>query len=282
MRTRPFRTVLEAAFAEAGTPYLSATTAQLEVAANAVSFRVQTAADMFPWPELIRVEERAFCENWFVTKTYAADDVVWSTTERKYYIALQASTNVAVTNTSYWAETTTPTPKIVELEQYGATKIARLWDAWKNDPRSSTSNRSWNYTFHNDRFDFPDATGNTVWLVFSPPPPKFTTVLYDAGADYDRYDQVYSPGTENGENFPDRGENYMLELDTSNNPFWQLVPFPAALYGYCVYGCAATMLRNNGNREVAMELEAIADQKLQTEWDKARPLIRALVKGVAL
>lgn len=283
MRTRPFRTVLECAMAEAGTPYGAASTDQLEVAANAVSFRSQTAADMFPWPELIRVEERAFAENYFSTKTYATGDVVWDTTERAYYIALQATTGNAVTNATYWAVTTTPSPKIVEVEQYGATKIDRLWDAWKNDPRSSTSNRAWDFTNHYDRYDFPAATGDTVWLVFSPPPAKYTSIEYDAGADYDRYDQVYFPGDENGENFPDRGENYMIELaEDGVTAIWQLVPFPAVLFGYCVYGTAATLMRNGGNREMAEVLENRAEQALQTEWDKARPMIRALIRGVAL
>jgi hypothetical protein len=74
----------------------------------------------------------------------------------------------------------------------------------------------------------------------------------------------------------------VLELDTSSNPFWQLVSFPAVLFGYCVYGTAATMMRNGGNREAAEVLEARAEQSLQSEWDKARPLIRALIRGIAL
>lgn len=280
MRTRPFRTVLEAALAEAGTPYTSATQGQLEVAANAVSFRSQTLADMFPWPELLLVEERAFAENYFASKTYEAGDVVWYDTTRKYYEALQGTTGNLPTDATYWEETTRPDPQVIEVEQYGANKIDRLWSVWTNDPRSALSNRSWDFTNMGDRYDVPRADSDTVWIVFHKPPARYTAIVWDVNANYNRYDQVYYPGDENGVNFPDRGENYMLELDTNGNAMWVLVPFPAVLFGYCVYGAAASMVRYGGNHDLADILEARAEQSMQTEWDKARPLIKALVKGV--
>lgn len=282
MRTVPFRTVLEQVLALSGTPYSASTQEQREIAANHITLRFQEGYDRYPWPEILKIEERAFAAAYDAGRTYDSGDVVWYSTTSKYYEATATGTGNLPTNTSFWEETTKPAALLIEYEQYGANKIYRLWGAYERDPRVNTTNRSRNYVQTADGFVFPGSTTNTLWLVFTTRPPVWTAIPYNASASYARYDQVFSTDTENANIFPDRGENWIMELDDDENAFWLKQDFPAVLQLFVSYGAAADLMLYGGNRDVAdiQRMKAQADTALWDEWDKVKPLATALVKGL--
>lgn len=73
------------------------------------SNRLRTAWRFAPWPELTRVEQRQFRQDWAVGTTYAAGAERYYPVSQGYYVALRASTGEAPddgdgnTNNAYWA-----------------------------------------------------------------------------------------------------------------------------------------------------------------------------------
>lgn len=282
MRTTPFRTMLETTLALAGIPYAATTQDQRDTAANHINLKLQDWWDAKPWPELLQFEERAFASPWDATRSYGVGDVVWSETEEAYYEAAQAGSGHAVTDAAWWTVTDKPARQVIDWEQYGQNKIGRVWGVSNTDPRLSTSRVEWEIILTDEGVVVPDATGNTVWIVFTKPASRFTAIEYSPTADYDRYDLVFYPGSENGENFPDRGEVSMLELDTNGDDFWDWVPFPAFLSSGISYLAAADMCRFMGGKDsIADRYELLGEQKLLDEWDKVRPLVVAWISEVA-
>ncbi len=270
MRSTPFRTIIEQVLGLAGQVYDSTASAQLEQVSNFITLRMQEAYDYYPFPELRKREERAFANRWYATVSYAVSDVVWDPTTEKYYAALQAHSNVVVTNATYWEEASTPATLLVNYEQLGATKIGRVWGVYATDPNTSTSNTEYDYVQTEDGIAVPGCTAKTVWVVFTPPAPRWTarTHVTTAGA-YRRYDVVYSdPNATANENFPDRGECYVAEYDSNNAIVWVKQPFPTVLSRFVVYAAGSDLLRYYGKKDQADDFESRAYQFLGDERDK--------------
>lgn len=281
MRTVPFRTILEQVLGIMGQPFSINQTSQLEQACNFINLRVANKWDDRPWPELVQYQERAFAAPYVATRTYATDDVVWWEATDAYYKALSTTIGNAPTNPTYWEETTTPSEMLVEWEQYAQDKIGRVWEVWTADPRITATARRMEYLLTADGIVVPAALQDTVWIVFTKPASRYTSALYAEGTTYNRYDMVFYPWTESAAIFPDRGEVYQVEQDSLGAYFWNLVPFPAFLSGYVTMAAAADMLRHNGQKELAIQYEQTADDRLANEWDKVRQAGRVIVLGVA-
>lgn len=270
MRRIPFRTVMEQALAVAGYNYSSAQAGQLESLCNYINMRVQSAWDWAPWPELVRIEERAFAAPYEASRTYGEGDVVWYAAEEAYFEALSTTQGNAPTNATYWEETTTPAELLVEWEQYGLTKMARVWQVYTKDPRTAATALKLDHVETRNGVVVPKATGTTVWVKYTEPAYRYTAVEHNGAAAYSRYDLVYYPASETASIFPDRGEVYEAELDSNGVQVWELVPFPAFLSLHVTRAAGADVLRYYGQLERALEYDGLAAQALQDEWDKVR------------
>lgn len=266
---------MEQALAITGHVYSSAQTSQLEILCNYINMRVARAWDWAPWPELMQYEERAFAAPYEASRTYVAGDVVWDSTTEAYYEALSTTTGNAVTNPTYWDEVATPTELLVEWEQYGQTKISRVFGVYTADPRTSKTARSLDWINTADGVVVPNAAQETVWVAYVKPASRYTSAVWSGSASYSRYDLVFYPGDETSTIFPDRGDVYMAEVDVNGVQVWNIVPFPAFLQQAVSYGAAADMERHYGTKERALEYETLAERYLADEWDKVKPLQKA-------
>ena len=260
MRRVPFRTILERIHELNGLTYDGANTSLLAVVVNSINRRVAEAWDWCPWPELLRVEQRAFAEDWVATESYSTGDVVWYNSA--YWEAQQDSTGVAPVEGADWSETDTPADKLIAWEQSGETKIGRPLYIYKNDPRSASTNVRYSWMEDTDGIHMLGCTRETVWVVFMEPATVYSSIVWATNAPYERYDVVYYPGTETGIAFPDKGECYKAELDSAGEQFWQLQPFPAVLAAYVTYAAAADLARYYRKDEDAARLQADADDHL--------------------
>lgn len=280
MRTTPFRIILEQVLGLAGQSYDAGNAAQLEQVTNFITLRVQESFDYYPFPELRKREERAFANKWYATVNYAVGDVVWYPTTELYYECTAAHSNTVPTNTSYWEVTGTPETLLVNYEQLGATKIGRIWGVFRNDPNISTSNEEYDYVQTEDGVAIPGCTAKTVWVVFTPPAPRWTAKEWEAdqAANYRRYDVVYAESAST--TFPDRGECYVAEYDSSNNAVWVKQPFPSVISRFVVYAAGSDLLRYYGKKDQADDFESRAYQFLGDERDKAGVSQRQSWRGI--
>lgn len=269
MRSVAFRTVLEDVLGIAGYPYDEATQSQLDQAARFVNRHVRYAWEWGPWPEWTRAEYRAFASSWNVGITYGVGDIVYYDTNDTYYTCTAISVANLPTDTNYWEEDT-DYDKYIAYEQVYANKIGRVYTVTKNNPYKYF--RGANYTYPHMLSSLgifvPDANVKQVWVLFSDRPPVFSAKVWSGSETYSEGDVVYYPGTEDSDLFPNRGECYVADIDSTQNQVWIPVFFPVVLHAYVVNKAAADMLRHYGQRELAQTYDAMAGDELVNEWDK--------------
>lgn len=66
--------------------------------------RLKKIWEIYPWPDLTRVEKRYFRTLYSAGTTYAAGTEVYYPTEKKYYQALKSTTGNAPTTLTHWSE----------------------------------------------------------------------------------------------------------------------------------------------------------------------------------
>lgn len=282
MRRIPFRQVCEEILGLAGQPYDTGLTTQLGILVGFLNARVQEGWEYRDWPEWTLFETRAFADDWQDDLTYDADEIVYVASAATYYEAqtsVPAGTDPTTDDGTYWAEYTR-THSEIDYEQYGETKIGRVWGAWKTNPQQNTSVYSYTAVLTANGVEVPDCTAATCVLGYSKRPPNFSSRTWSAAeTNYERYDVVFYPGTEDADLFPYRGECYLAEEDADGVQFWQLVEFPAVLRRFVVQAVAADMLRYYGGNDArAGFLEARARAALEDEAQKAGPSVAGAVR----
>lgn len=275
----PYRRVLEDVLSTSGIPYDESNADLLNIVNTYINRRVAEVWNHWPWPELKKIEERAFADDWNAQVDYAVDDVVWVPDEKVYYIALQDNLNSEPSaNPDDWEETDAPTPKLVKWAQLAKWSIGHVWGVCLEDPRGVVKPRTIGWMETEDGVVVPGSTANTCWLIYTPIAPEFSTRVWNTDHAYDRGDIVYYPGTEDADEFPQRGECYKAEIDVEGVQYWYWVQFPKFLAHVVIFGAAADLARHYRKDEDATRLEALHRDAIAREQLKRPVEIRAKVE----
>lgn len=268
MRDVPFRTILEDVLGLAGYPYDTATQSQLDQAARFINRNLRYAWEWGPWPEWTRAERRPFASEYNATIQYGIGEVVYYGTTDKYYQCTVVSQGNLPTDTNYWSEYT-DYDKEVRFEQTYARKLGRVWTVTKHNPyvKFRGDNLTYPHMLSSLGVFVPGANVTRVWVLFSDRSPEFSASIWSASNTYSDGDVVYYPGTEDG-NFPNKGECYKAEYDSTGAEVWSQVQFPMALRGYVVNKSAADLLRYYKEHERATLFDGMAKSDLLEEYDK--------------
>jgi len=248
MRTVSYKSIQDFVFAGASLDPddTSLGDAQRNTVAGYINDRVRTAWEWVWWPELMRLEERAYRRTWGAADTYAADDEVFY--EDAYYVALRGNTAVTPgSSADDWAETEL-TDRYIELNRLGETAIGEVRAVTIRDPRVSVSPGAVKFEFGANGIQFDStAPASTVWVEFRLQPNVFTGELWTAAkaalSTYNRDGYLVL--------LPDDGEVYKSIL-VGGNPYWLKVEMPFVVSNFVKRAALAdyqTMLGNKGGAE---------------------------------
>lgn len=252
MRSVSFKTILENVLGYCNIPYEAASATDLRQATNFINMRVEEGWNWAPWPEWTPCEERAFAAPWLAQWAYAEDDICWLAATGKYYTALQAGTNQnPETATTYWEELTDYT-RVIEWNQLGMEKIGRVLGVYDSNIDQQNIYRELPYQETLDGISLLKTTGTTVWLKYMIMAPVYSSNLWSAQGDYDRYEVVYYPGSD-ATDFPRKGECYQVEQNANGDYFWKLVEFPALLQQFVTLTASHDLQRFYGKKPDGLE-----------------------------
>lgn len=234
--------------------------------------RLRMAWHHYWWPETMRVEERAYRDDYATGTTYAEGDEVYYPTNGKYYTALGATTGNAPTDATYWAELTDLSPPEVAFAQTGKTAIGMVRSATTDDPLAAPRLRRLPFvlTATGVRIVW-DTVPRTIYLWFQLRPPELSGATFSGAATYVPGDRVYfASGTGDY-----RGDFWVCLTATTagESPLttaakWERVELPRFLLEAVAQGAAADMLRAGGKFEAGSFAEARAEDALVKEQDK--------------
>lgn len=175
----------------------------------------------------------------------------------------------AISDLSAWG-LLTPFNRYIAYEQPGMTKI---WEApnpcaFKRDPRVFPHNPWPVCTSRNDLgITFPPEAPNSVWLMFWPPPPCFTSTVYSATENIAVGTVRYYPAT--GECYRALQAQTPATQPPTNAAFWQKIDFPFVLSAYVTRAAQSDALRDQKQNDRATAELDMALEDLQDEADKA-------------
>jgi hypothetical protein len=265
VRSVTFKSVLWGVALRAGLdPSLNLQVNQAQALVEYINSRLREGWEWNDWPELCRIEERAFAYDYDPVVSYVAGDVVWSPVEREYYICVQAGTGQAVTDLNFWEPTMIEeSERKVEHRQPGRTVIGTMFNIYSVNPDAFQNAREVEWVERSEGF-LCGGKSKTVWCYFRLEPVMFTEEPYDASRTYQEGDLVYDAVT---------GEVYRAVTGSQGQPvsnvvFWELVRFPRVLAEYVKVAAYADGLREDGQQEKAQVEEARAEQIILSEWDK--------------
>lgn len=219
-----------------------------------INNRVRHGWDFTDWPELRVCEERHFRDAWQAAVAYTAGDEVWYGTDEKYYLALDASTNVTPgTNPAVWEE-------IGTLERYipwimrDAYPLGTVYQISRENPFQYASRLfSYGFSLGTDGVWVHDCNLDSVWIVFRPKASRYTRTAHSDTGTYSSGDLVYMSAN---------GEVYQAAL-VGGVQTWLKVEFPEFLASYVAWAAAGDWMLWNGERERADRAWIIADQHLR-------------------
>jgi hypothetical protein len=245
-RTVPFRKVLEAVVRRLGLSpdWDSAPHDRAAAICQHINTQINNAWTLWPWPETMALEERAFRPAWDAALTYAAGTELFYGIDSNYYTALvNTSAGQAPTDATAWAPLTI-TDKFIAQDAPGQTPIDQVYGVFPTNPRvASPWTRRWNapslgYRPSEKGIDILGGAGATVWISFRIRPPEFTTNTHVDRA-YSAGEIVFWPGD---------GECYgaLIDIPASINPSvetqWRKMPMLEILHRYVTAGAYADCL----------------------------------------
>lgn len=178
MRTVTYKSIQDSVFRNAGIDPNSdtLTTEQKGAVADYINERVVEALQFAWWPELMRIEERAFRRTWRAVETYAAGDEVYYA--EAYYEAIRANTGVQPgTSENDWTLTVL-TNWYIELNRLGETPIGEVKQITRIDPRTKQTQRLKFALSENGIQMVGTNLPDTVWVEFRIQPPVFTSAAW--------------------------------------------------------------------------------------------------------
>ena len=171
-------------------------------------------------------------------------------------MALQDSTNQNPTATSstYWEEQT-ELDTWLPYEPRDNNAIGTVVGIFVADPdRYVDRRKSYNYVITGKGVQIQGSVESTVWLKHRLRTPVYTMDEYSEGSDYSLYDVVLRT---------DYGECYQAQLDSTGDPIWKKLDFPAILRPFVVLHAFAQRLDTDGQGEKAKQYYQMAYAALE-------------------
>lgn len=228
---------------------------------------IRTGWESYDWPELTKIEQRAYRDPYEAGTTYGLGDEVWDAATLTYYRSLAAgNAGNPLTDTTKW-ETPTDFDRYVSWEQTGQTPIGDILGASRNDPRKTGLERALavGYWLGENGIQFGPDAPNLVWIRFRTRPATITWDQYAATTSYAAGETAY---------YPADGQCYTcIAAATNRTPptsptYWQPVELPYVLAEWAKRAAAADWLREERQYEKAAAQQAHAQTALDREWDK--------------
>lgn len=147
----------------------------------------------YDWPDAVLTEERALRPIFSLGGTYPLGTEVYAAEEGDYYVARQDSTGHPLSDGAYWERVTNLRPSL-NLVNAGDNPIGEVLGVWSSDPGTDTGETSaqgYGYYLDGRTVVFDSSAGNTVWIRFRLPPPRFTTEEWDEATLYQPGDRVF-------------------------------------------------------------------------------------------
>lgn len=235
--------------------------------ANSINSRVRYAWEVWDWPELTVTEERALRQVWFDDVVYVANQAdnseLYYIPNDKYYTVIGSPpVGTLPTNATYFTEIAIDVlDRHIAYSQYGKQDIGQIYGVYNSSPRTNVPAIHWTVAPSGLGIDVPWFTGNTVWIIYKPNPPKFTSFTYDTATDYRRGDVVLDL---------DSGDCYVAlasgtDKALTSAAYWLKQEFPYILSEYVKYAAAADQCDDLQTRDRLMEQ---AEDFLAREVDK--------------
>jgi hypothetical protein len=241
MRTVSFRSVYEAVLRRHGMdPRAPAPSDTMMAIVEHVNERVRYAWRYFEFPELTRIEERAFRTIWNATRQFYRvgangnpDELFYIPTMKYYVVRSNAVSDPPIgtlpTDTAFFNELT-PVEAYIELDQVCRRPIGDVLSVWNSNPRANgTCPVVVPHRISERGIEVIGFCGSTVFVKYRMRPEQFTALPYISDKQYVRGDLVYFAAT---------GECYSA-LTTSvgqvppNSPsYWRQCLFPEVLSSY--------------------------------------------------
>lgn len=154
--------------------------------------------------------------------------------------------------------------RVVPLSSAG--KVLSVIDGiYDKDPRVNADAREVVNVTQGDWIFFNEPP-EAVWIVYTPPAPRFSSRAWDAGTVYVSGDVVYAA---------DRGECYVALVEgpfsgvpVTDGTYWEVVPFMALLEEAVKAGAVAGFLNSEGQFATAERIRVVVEEALADEADK--------------
>lgn len=240
---------------------------------SVIEGRLRQVWQHYWWPETMRIEERAYREDYAAATVYEEGDEVYYPTTGKYYVATgDLFSGTVPTDTGWWAELTDMDPPEIGYTQTGKTAIGQVRSITALDPTGGERLRRLPFLLTGTGVRLlGQNVPRTAYLWFQLRPPELRGADFDAALTYAVGDRIYF-ASGSGAN---RGDFWECVTATSagQSPAttaakWSRVQLPRILIEAVAQGAAADLMRASGKFELAAGAEAMAERALFAEQGK--------------
>ena len=239
-----------------------------------INKRVDYICKIWPWPEWLLTEERAFRPVWNANDQYLRTsitdgnpDEIFYIPNTTYYKVLSSAggdppVGTLPTDTAYFEELS-PVDTFIAYDQRCKRSIGMVLGIYIQDPRVSCNGSNCQLDFRPSErgIDVPCGTGPTVFIHYKMPTPQFEIIPYVVGKTYAKGDIVFDHTV--GECFQALSQTNALPADTF---FWRRVPFLDAWKGYVVEGAFTDSLMQPDPGETTASPYEVQAKQLMVQY----------------
>jgi hypothetical protein len=250
---------------------------------------VRRAWRMWPWPELLITEERAFRTIWSNTKEFfragsnGKPDELFYIPDMLYYRvkadALDDPLAGTLPSDNDYFETFSPVDSYIALDQICRRPIGLVFGVYAGNPRLNGYCTGLGYKPSENGIDILGSNGPTVFIKYQLPAPRFSAVPYANGKAYKAGDAVFYTPT--GECYIALSDN--TGIDPTFSAWWRVVQLPEIIAESVIAGAFAGGLRETDASEDAahtqMKLAQASIAEAEAEECLAREIDVLLAQG---
>ncbi len=272
MRTVSFASVLAGVASVLGIEPAAYTVALQAKALLAINRHIKTGWKFDFWPELTRVEQRAYRPFWDEATQFDAGEIVYFAADGHYYQANPAPNNPqdGESPAAYPAKWTAVTDfrRFIALDQPGETPIDEIEGLYAYDPRLRTQRPARLPFSISHEGVVPMAESYAlVWVKFRVRVSQFSQAVFNPANTYAAGALVLDAA----------GEGYRavaavpVNSELTDTIYWEAQPFPAFLDDFVIHAVAADLLAGEGQTRAAAVERELASGFLAGAFDEQFP-----------
>jgi hypothetical protein len=249
MRTVRFKTVLDAVSRMAGWgSVMEIDDVRRGKIVEYINVRLREAWEWDWWPELMKIELRAYRPSWDSEYPYMAGNEAYYPADGTYYRCLVGNIGEQPDISDTHWELVSIEDKYIGYEQPGETFIGHVRHVYTRNPRRSQYPGILNFGLSENGVQLSPIAPARVWVEFRIRCNRFCNDEHDPGALYELGDTIYDPTT---------GECYQA-LETEAGQYWSKVDFPYIFKNFVVRAVCSDLLRDDGQDEKSYPEESRA------------------------